>query len=480
MAEEVLGVDFEVHGGGSDLVFPHHENEIAQTEAARGKPLARALDAQRHGADGRREDGQVGGQHPLAARRARRVRPRRVRHVDGGRPLPQAGRVLRGGARGGGPRGGARSRLGAPAGPRGAGRAGAGRVAERFFDALADDFNTPAARAALFDWVAEANRRLDAGERVGPGRLGEMLCALGAREPARSADDEAPEELERLAAEREEARAARDFDARRPTARRAGRRGLGDPRHPGGRPARAPGRDRLRAQPRARGAARARGACSGCAPPSGPRARCGSATWRCTSTDRGEIEERCGSPDHQGVCAEVGPYPYADAGLAARAPTTRSCSASTRCRTRTTSARSAAWPRAPAAAGVVLPERRSAEVTPAVCKASAGAVEHLPIARVRNLADWLAKAKEREGLGVRGRRRRVRAVRPPGLQRAGGAGARARRGAGCARAWPRRCDELVRLPVRGKVGSLNVSTAAAALVYGILHCAGETLTGLHN
>ena len=41
MAEEILGLDFDVHGGGSDLVFPHHENEIAQTEAARGKPLAR-------------------------------------------------------------------------------------------------------------------------------------------------------------------------------------------------------------------------------------------------------------------------------------------------------------------------------------------------------------------------------------------------------------------------------------------------------
>src|SRR3954462_7538017 len=41
MAEELLGVDFEIHGGGSDLIFPHHENEIAQTEAARGEPLAR-------------------------------------------------------------------------------------------------------------------------------------------------------------------------------------------------------------------------------------------------------------------------------------------------------------------------------------------------------------------------------------------------------------------------------------------------------
>src|SRR5690606_38222332 len=52
-------------------------------------------------------------------------------------------------------------------------------MAERFFDALADDFKTPAARAVLFDWVAEANRRLDAGERLGPGRLREMLHTLG-------------------------------------------------------------------------------------------------------------------------------------------------------------------------------------------------------------------------------------------------------------------------------------------------------------
>ncbi len=41
MAEELLGLDFAVHGGGSDLVFPHHENEAAQTEAGRGEPLAK-------------------------------------------------------------------------------------------------------------------------------------------------------------------------------------------------------------------------------------------------------------------------------------------------------------------------------------------------------------------------------------------------------------------------------------------------------
>ena len=41
MGEKLLGADFDIHSGGADLIFPHHENEIAQTEAARGVPLAR-------------------------------------------------------------------------------------------------------------------------------------------------------------------------------------------------------------------------------------------------------------------------------------------------------------------------------------------------------------------------------------------------------------------------------------------------------
>ena len=121
-------------------------------------------------------------------------------------------------------------------------------------------------------------------------------------------------------------------------------------------------------------------------------------------------------------------------------------------------------------AGVVLPERRSAEVTAAVCRASAGAVEHLPVARVRNLADWLASAKERaEHVGVRrgGRGAQRRYERPDYSGRvvlvlgSEGRGLRPR--------VSETCDELVALPNRGQVGSLNVSTAAAALVYGILH-----------
>ena len=85
-------------------------------------------------------------------------------------------------------------------------------VVERFFDALADDFNTPEARAALYEWMGEANRRLDAGERLGPGRLGEMLGAFGL-ERLLEAEDEAPEEIRELAARREQARGDRDFAA---------------------------------------------------------------------------------------------------------------------------------------------------------------------------------------------------------------------------------------------------------------------------
>ena len=108
-----------------------------------------------------------------------------------------------------------------------------------------------------------------------------------------------------------------------------------------------------------------------------------------------EIEERCGSADHQGVCAEVEAYPYADAdSLLDSEDALVVCLDEVQdphnlgavCRVA----------EAAGCAGVVIPERRSAEVTPAVCKASAGAVEHLPVARVRNLADWLGDAKKRD------------------------------------------------------------------------------------
>ena len=105
-----------------------------------------------------------------------------------------------------------------------------------------------------------------------------------------------------------------------------------------------------------------------------------------------EIARRCGSDAHQGVCAEVEAFRYADAAdlLAAPDPVLVALDEVTDPQNLGAVARTA---ECSGPAGVVLPERRSAEVTPAVCKASAGAVEHLPIARVRNLADFLADAK---------------------------------------------------------------------------------------
>ena len=181
--------------------------------------------------------------------------------------------------------------------------------------------------------------------------------------------------------------------------------------------------------------------------------------------DADEITRICGSREHQGVCAEVEPYRYADAGTLLEAEDALVVALDevqdphnlgAVCRVAEVAG----------AAGIVIPERRSAEVTPATCKASAGAVEHLPVARVRNLADWLGEAKE-AGAWVYG-------AAPDGVPYgqpdyagrvvlvlgAEGKGLRPRVSGAC--------DALVALPVRGRVESLNVSTAAAALVYGIL------------
>lgn len=183
----------------------------------------------------------------------------------------------------------------------------------------------------------------------------------------------------------------------------------------------------------------------------------------------GAIAALAGSDAHQGVCAEAGAYPYADgdALLAASAPLIVALDQVTDPQNLGAVCRTA---ECAGATGVVLPERRSAEVTAAACKASAGAVEHLAVARVRNLADFLGAARA-AGAWCYG-------ADPAGrpydeIDYGGGAvlvlGAEGRglrpRVAGA-------CDELVALPVRGRIASLNVSAAAAALLYGILQRRG--------
>jgi cysteinyl-tRNA synthetase len=211
MAESILGVDFEIHGGGSDLVFPHHENEIAQTEAARGRPLARVW----------MHNGMVEMAEEKMAKSVGNIRLLEGALEQFGRepflmwmvgahyrkPVAYTEETLEEAARAVARVRELVRRLDRDAPP----AEDLDALAERFFDELADDFNTPAARAVLFDWIAEANRRLDAGERLGPGRLGEMLHAFGLESLLEGGEEEAPEEIRRLADEREQARAERDF-----------------------------------------------------------------------------------------------------------------------------------------------------------------------------------------------------------------------------------------------------------------------------
>jgi 23S rRNA (guanosine2251-2'-O)-methyltransferase len=176
-----------------------------------------------------------------------------------------------------------------------------------------------------------------------------------------------------------------------------------------------------------------------------------------------EIERRCGSPDHQGICAETGPFRYADSDsvLATGRPLIIALdqvqdpqNLGSICRTAECAG----------ATAVVIPERRSAEVTPAVCKASAGAVEHLPVARVRNLADFLREAKA-AGIWCYGadggaplRYDAVDFGGPVALVLGSeGRGLRSRVAASC--------DALVSIPLRGRIESLSVAAAAAVLVF---------------
>jgi 23S rRNA (guanosine2251-2'-O)-methyltransferase len=176
-----------------------------------------------------------------------------------------------------------------------------------------------------------------------------------------------------------------------------------------------------------------------------------------------EIEHRSASPDHQGICADVGPFQYAsaDAVLTAARPLIvvldqiqdpQNLGAICRCA------------ECAGATGVVIPERRSAEVTPAVCKASAGAVEHLPVAQVRNVADFLAEAK-RSGIWCYG----ADGGAPLAYDAVDFGGPVAivlgSEGRGLRPRVASACDALVAIPLRGRIESLSVGAAAAVLLY---------------
>jgi 23S rRNA (guanosine2251-2'-O)-methyltransferase len=179
-----------------------------------------------------------------------------------------------------------------------------------------------------------------------------------------------------------------------------------------------------------------------------------------------EIERRCGSPDHQGVCAEAGGYPYVSAGelLGVDEPFIVALDELQDPQNLGAIARSA---ECAGATGLVICERRAAAVTPAVAKASAGAVEHLRIVHVRNMSDFLGEAKALGcwcyGADGAATTSYLEPDYSGGVVLVLGA-----EGTGLRPRVAKSCDALVSLPLRGRTESLNASAAAAVLMYGIL------------
>ncbi len=224
MSKRYLGETLDIHSGGIDLMFPHHENEIAQSEAANGKPFVRVWLHSEHLAEATGEkmsksaggfttlrDLMAAGHDPLAVRfflianahyrqrirlttealhasaeQVRRLRDfaERVRRAD---PAPAADEDL---------------------------VARISEVRAAYREALDDDLNLPQGIGVVFELVREANAALDE-RRVGAGARSALLGLLeevdghldvmGGDEPGLA------DEVERLIAEREAARAAKDF-----------------------------------------------------------------------------------------------------------------------------------------------------------------------------------------------------------------------------------------------------------------------------
>lgn len=229
MAKKHLGVTFDIHGGGSDLIFPHHENEIAQSEGANGAMFARYwlhngmvnLGGEKmskstgHVVDLQGAVATYGG---LAVRllylRAHYRSPLEFSEElvkDAQASLQRIDRTLE-------------------RAPRTEGVDPDPAVMDRFRAAMDDDFATPDALSALFDAVRDANRQLDAGENAEAvvAAVHEIVDVLGLRKPDLGFEDLA-DEIGALSAElgvagasvgelldglvrlRSEARSARDF-----------------------------------------------------------------------------------------------------------------------------------------------------------------------------------------------------------------------------------------------------------------------------
>ena len=176
-----------------------------------------------------------------------------------------------------------------------------------------------------------------------------------------------------------------------------------------------------------------------------------------------ELSEAAGTRDHQGVLAWAEPFRYADAYelAAADSPLLVCLDQVTDPHNLGAVARTA---EAAGASGVVVPAHNSARVTPAVVRASAGAIEHMPVAVVKNMARYLSEVKGPQlwawAAAGDAETSLWEADLTDGIALVLGA-----EGKGVRPLVRRTCDAAVSIPLLGDVGSLNVSVAAGVLLY---------------
>jgi cysteinyl-tRNA synthetase len=214
MAESILGVGFDIHGGGSDLLFPHHENEASQTRCARGQELARIWMhngmIQLTGEKMAKSVGNIALLHETIERYGRDAvvmylisghyrQPLAFSEAALTQARANVSRIREAGRRLG-------PGLTTPRDP--SERAHLRSFRDSFFECLANDFNTSAALAYLFEWIRAAGHLAAKGDE----ELREMLGVLGL-ESLLAPDEQAPQAVHELAEQRELAREQRDFAA---------------------------------------------------------------------------------------------------------------------------------------------------------------------------------------------------------------------------------------------------------------------------
>jgi 23S rRNA (guanosine2251-2'-O)-methyltransferase len=179
-----------------------------------------------------------------------------------------------------------------------------------------------------------------------------------------------------------------------------------------------------------------------------------------------ELAALAATPDHQGVAAETGDFHYAEA-KSLLEPEDALVLVLDEIQDPHNLGALARVAESAGATGMVIAERRSAEVTPTVAKSSAGAIEHLKIARVGNISDFLIAAKE-AGAWVYG----AAADGDMAYDQPDYSGkvvlVVGSEGKGMRPKVAKTCDALVSIPQRGQIESLNVSTATAVLIYAVL------------